>query len=95
MTEKMPSSVRFGSRSRIDNRVAYSSGFKPCSATMASVMVVLERLIMGSLCQSPNQTIEQSGAFGTAVARIDCILGVRHQAEHCFGLVEDTGDVPT
>src|SRR3982751_1448193 len=39
MTEKMPSSVKFGSRPRILRMRSYSSGVMPCLATRAGVTV--------------------------------------------------------
>src|SRR6478752_2456734 len=38
ITEKMPSSVRFGSRPSADRTRSYSSGERPCSATISGVM---------------------------------------------------------
>ena len=38
MTEKMPSSTRFGSRPRAFRMRSYSSGARPCSATIWGVM---------------------------------------------------------
>src|SRR3954466_12669603 len=38
MTEKMPSSVMFGSRPSACSTLSYSSGEKPCSATILGVM---------------------------------------------------------
>src|SRR6478735_278574 len=38
ITEKMPSSVRLGSRPRAARTRSYSSGDKPCSATISGVM---------------------------------------------------------
>ena len=38
MTEKMPSSVKFGSRPRIFRMRSYSSGVRPCFAISSGVM---------------------------------------------------------
>src|SRR3546814_14855201 len=38
MTEKMPSSTRFGSRPSADRTRSYSCGESPCSATISGVM---------------------------------------------------------
>src|SRR4028118_405654 len=40
MTEKMPSSVRFGSRPIAWRTRSYSSGERPCSATISGVMLL-------------------------------------------------------
>src|SRR6266404_7022411 len=39
ITEKMPSSVRFGARPRMATARAYSSAVRPCCAMMLGVMV--------------------------------------------------------
>ena len=40
------------------------------------------------------QAFEQPPPVGAAVRRLDRPLGVRHQAEHVAGIVEDAGDPP-
>src|SRR5579859_5318768 len=39
ITEKMPSSVRLGSRPMISSTSLYSSGLRPCDLTISGVMV--------------------------------------------------------
>src|SRR5207248_5510326 len=43
MAEKIPSSTRFGSRPSAERMRAYSSGERPCAATIASVMAAIGR----------------------------------------------------
>src|SRR3954470_22841322 len=59
MTEKMPSSVRFGSRPRAWRTRSYSSGERPCSATMSGVISLMCR-------RFSERRHERLGANGTA-----------------------------
>src|SRR3569623_3191353 len=47
ITEKMPSSVRLGSRPIACSTRAYSSGDRPCSATISGVMALMQRGLSG------------------------------------------------
>ena len=68
---------------------AYSSGVRPCSATMFG------RDLGGGIAHDSASTmlVEQRLAVGRAEQRLDGVLRMRHQAQHVLGAVEDAGDV--
>src|SRR4051794_37915431 len=84
MTEKMPSSVRFGVRPRIVQARANSSAPSPCSAASSGVILLpfilhrgrrrLARLLAGALCkaslQRPRQPRKEGAPLGAAEQRI-------------------------
>src|SRR6185437_11627446 len=142
----MPSSVRFGSRPMIFTARAYSSGVRPCWATISGVIVTREKtketnrqgakapsktrrhtgasrypsrrrtmdpgfrrggyknfLVSWRLgvlsffllrsTQGLRNAFEKTYAVGVAEQRVGGVLGMRHQAEHAFALIENAGDV--
>src|SRR5690242_643780 len=98
MTEKMPSSVRFGSRPSRWVMRSYSSGVNPCarirSAVPGSFIVgkpcgveTMEREIESSrrfrqLRESVGQRTEDDPPIGAAEQFLACPLRMRHQPQH-------------
>src|SRR6185437_2092503 len=65
MTEKMPSSTRFGSRPSAFRIRLYSSSLRPCSATISGVMRLASRTSMrGPLALSAKRRQRSTGGFG-------------------------------
>src|SRR3569833_660403 len=104
MAEKMPSSTTVGSRPMIFSSRSYSSGARPCSATICGVICGPFGSLTGG-CSSAatvttsysrkglDQTFEHRLAVAAAEQRLHGILRMRHQAHHRFGLIEPAGDV--
>src|SRR3954468_4286077 len=91
ITEKMPSSVRFGVRPRIAQARANSLALSPCSAASSGVMLLPVTRIPPS-SQRPRQPGEEGAPVGAAEQRVSRVFRVRHQPEHGTGLVEYAGD---
>src|ERR1700691_1670239 len=107
IAEKMPSSVKVGSRPISLTSRSYSSGVSPCSAIGSGGMAgSLE--ITGNArftCLSHMETAksrrqlevihkprEQAAAVGAAHDRFDVVFRMRHHAEHIATLVDDAGN---
>src|SRR6476469_6907910 len=100
----MPSSTMVGSRPMIFSSRSYSSGARPCSATICGVICGSFGSLIGGFFsaamvtiaysrQGLDQALEQRLAVAAAEQRLDGILRMRHQPHHRLGLVEDAGDV--
>src|SRR5450759_5064910 len=92
IAEKMPSSVRLGSRPIRSSTRWYSSGLRPCSATSSGVIFGELEITLGRPVQHLDQAREQPAPVGDAERRFHVILRVRHHAEHVAALVDDAGD---
>src|SRR5438132_1651146 len=68
MTEKMPSSSKFGSRPRALRMRSYSSGARPCSAIISGVMRGASRTSRGSPVGFIIYTEDVDSAFKKAIA---------------------------
>src|SRR5260221_2916083 len=104
----MPSSVKFGSRWRIDLMRSYSSGVRPCLAMRSGVMAgsaVIEKLgerphgggsgrplIRVQRTERSQDGLEDDTAIGAAEEGIAGALGMRHEAEDIAPFVDDAGD---
>src|SRR5579883_3517088 len=104
MAEKMPSSTMVGSRPMILSNRSYSSGARPCSATICGVICgSFGSLTGGSFSAAMvtttysrkglDQAFEQCLAVTAAEQRLHGVLRMRHQAHHRLGLVEHASDV--
>src|SRR6478735_5266228 len=101
IAEKMPSSVKLGSRPIKSRMRWYSSGLRPCSAISAGVMGdslgITDRSARGEReLRCLRQMIDQSGKQPAPVGRTErcfhVVFRVRHHAEHIAALVDDAGD---
>src|SRR5579871_829891 len=94
MTVKIPSSVKVGSRPRISWIRAYSSGAKPCSATICGVTFRSSSTAgVGAVCdtlthggglprQRGDQRTKNDETVGRAEDRLVGALRVRHQTQN-------------
>src|SRR3954453_2717020 len=87
ITEKTPSSVRFGSRPRITQARANSSALNPCSAASSGVTLLPVTRIRPS-SQRPCQPGEEGAPVCTAQQRVGRVFRVGHQPQHGAGFVE-------
>src|SRR5450755_1835932 len=89
IAEKMPSSVRLGSRPIRSSTRWYSSGLRPCSATNAGVILGSLGITLGRPLQRLDQPGEQPAPVGDAKRGFHVVLRVRHHAEHVAALVDE------
>src|SRR3954465_816717 len=84
----MPSSTNEGSRPIRSRIFWYSDSDRPCSLTMAGVILVMLVSRKGF-----DQALEKPAAIGAAQHVIHHPLGMGHQAQHIAFFAEDAGDV--
>src|ERR1700756_2863309 len=100
ITEKIPSSVMFGSRPRICFTRAYSSAVRPCSAAISGVTRISVGAVAISLRRGPccaHERFDHGAKNDQAIARAESqfrgALGMRHQAGDVAFAAADAGDV--
>src|SRR5690348_6428335 len=100
----MPSSTMVGSRPMIFSSRSYSSGARPCSATICGVICGSLGSLTGGFFSAAivttsysrkglDQSFEHCLAVAAAEQRLHGILRMGHQTHHRLGLVEHAGDV--
>src|SRR5579871_1120437 len=94
----MPSSTMVGVRPMILSRRSYSSGARPCSATICGVIVGSLGSLTGGFFswamvttrysrEGLDHSLEQGLAVDAAEHPFDRVLGMRHQPHHRLGFV--------
>src|SRR5882757_6191972 len=84
----MPNSTNEGSRPIRSRIFWYSASDRPCSLTMAGVILVMVCSRKGF-----DQALEKPAAVGAAQHIVHHPLGMGHQAQHIALFAEDAGDV--
>src|ERR1700710_1392250 len=95
IAEKIPSSVKLGTRPMSFKMRSYSSGLRPWLATSSGVICGwFMRLLCSSrrAFQMRDEAGEQAAAVGAAHDVFDVVFRMRHHAEHVAGPVDDAGD---
>src|SRR5476651_668088 len=95
IAEKIPSSVKLGTRPISLRMRSYSSGLSPWLATSSGVICGwFMRLLRRSrrALQMFDQPREQAAAVGAAHDVFDVVFRMRHHAEHVALVIDDAGD---
>src|SRR5262245_17329265 len=90
MTLKMPSSVRLGSRPRMETIRSYSSGVMECAATTSGVIWLIVLFVGG---ERGDERMKDAQTGCGAHQRLRGALRMRHHAHHVALFIEHAGDV--
>src|SRR3989339_2100743 len=94
ITLKMPNSVMFGSRPRMDTIRSYSSGVNWCAWTISGVIWLMTLFSWGELTRvGLDQRLEHQPAVARSHQRFSGPFRMRHHAHHVAAFVQHAGDV--